>query len=74
MNGSKVGLEAGGFTETSDGFTSKLSATVERSLHEGMYQCTVDSPLYGKQTKDFYVTVTGQFTQSLFLEPHLCVK
>lgn len=69
LNGSKVDLEAGRFTETMDAFTSKLSTNkVEKSLHEGTYKCSVDSPLYGVHSKIFHVTVTGQFTHSLFLK------
>ncbi|XP_044077774.1 transmembrane and immunoglobulin domain-containing protein 1 [Siniperca chuatsi] len=59
LNGSTVDLKAGGFTVTNDGFTSQLSANfVEKSLHEGTYQCTVDSPIYGEHSKMFNVTVT----------------
>uniref|UniRef100_A0A8C4GS63 Transmembrane and immunoglobulin domain containing 1 n=1 Tax=Dicentrarchus labrax TaxID=13489 RepID=A0A8C4GS63_DICLA len=59
LNGSKVDLEAGGFTVTNNGFTSQLSANnVEKSLHEGTYECLADSPIYGIHTKIFYVTLT----------------
>ncbi|XP_045896125.1 transmembrane and immunoglobulin domain-containing protein 1 [Micropterus dolomieu] len=59
LNGSTVDLTAGGFTVTSDGFTSQLSAnSVEKSLHQGTYQCIVNSPVYGENSKLFNVTVT----------------
>lgn len=65
LNGSEVDLVAGRFTVSNDGFTGRLSSTgIERSLHEGVYQCTVVSPMYGTFSKYFQVTVTGQFTQS----------
>nr|XP_046267444.1 transmembrane and immunoglobulin domain-containing protein 1 [Scatophagus argus] len=59
LNGSQVDLEAGGFTVTNDGFTSQLSANrVMKSLHEGTYQCSAVSPIYGDNTKLFHVTLT----------------
>ncbi|XP_049598886.1 transmembrane and immunoglobulin domain-containing protein 1 isoform X1 [Syngnathus scovelli] len=59
LNGSAIDIIAGGFTLTNDGFTSRLSANkVEKSKHEGLYRCTVDSPVYGIKSKDFLVTVT----------------
>ncbi|XP_070699714.1 transmembrane and immunoglobulin domain-containing protein 1 [Pempheris klunzingeri] len=61
LNGSKVDLLAGAFTVTNDGFTSQLSAErVEKSLHEGTYQCSADSPIYGGHRKLFHVTVTAK--------------
>ncbi|XP_068572599.1 transmembrane and immunoglobulin domain-containing protein 1 [Cebidichthys violaceus] len=61
LNGSAVDLVAGGFSLTNDGFTSQLTTnSVERSLHEGTYQCTVKSPIYGEHSKQFSVTVTGK--------------
>ncbi|XP_075957579.1 transmembrane and immunoglobulin domain-containing protein 1 [Anarhichas minor] len=60
LNGSAVDLVASGFLLTNDGFTSKLIAnSVEKILHEGTYQCTANSPLYGEHSKQFSVTVTG---------------
>lgn len=62
LNGSAVDLLAYGLSVTSDGLTTQLIAgSVERSLHEGRYQCTVISPKYGERSKTFTVTVTGQF-------------
>ncbi|XP_008330946.1 transmembrane and immunoglobulin domain-containing protein 1 isoform X3 [Cynoglossus semilaevis] len=59
LNGSEVDLVAGRFTVSNDGFTGRLSSTgIERSLHEGVYQCTVVSPMYGTFSKYFQVTVT----------------
>ncbi|GLD46773.1 transmembrane and immunoglobulin domain-containing protein 1 [Lates japonicus] len=59
LNGSAVDLLAGGFTVTNDGFTSQLTAnSMEKSLHEGTYQCTANSPIYGEHSKIFKVTVT----------------
>ncbi|XP_026184404.1 transmembrane and immunoglobulin domain-containing protein 1 [Mastacembelus armatus] len=58
LNGKTVDLSAGGFTVTTDAFTSQLTAnSVEKSFHEGTYQCTADSPIYGKHSKLFHVTV-----------------
>lgn len=66
LNGSAVDLLAGGFSVTNDGFTSRLTTnSVEKSLHEGTYQCTAKSPIYGGHSKQFSVTVTGQLTQSV---------
>ncbi|XP_040908151.1 transmembrane and immunoglobulin domain-containing protein 1 [Toxotes jaculatrix] len=59
LNGSAVDLLAGGFTVTNDGFTSQLTTnSVEKSLHEGVYQCTAYSPMYGEHSMSFQVTVT----------------
>lgn len=59
LNGSKVDLLAGGFMVSNDGLTTQLSAnSVEQSLHEGTYQCTADSPIYGGHSQLFHVTVT----------------
>ncbi|XP_034406365.1 transmembrane and immunoglobulin domain-containing protein 1 [Cyclopterus lumpus] len=59
LNGSVVDLLAGGFSLTNDGFTSKLTVnSVEKSLHEGTYQCTATSLIYGEHSKQFSVTVT----------------
>lgn len=65
LNGSIVDLLAGGFTVYSDGFTSQLKASrVERSSHEGTYECKATSPIYGERSKLFRVTVTGQLKGS----------
>ncbi|KAM4726249.1 transmembrane and immunoglobulin domain-containing protein 1 [Anableps anableps] len=59
LNGSIVDLTTGGFVVTSDGIYSKLRVNkVERSLHEGLYQCTATSPIYGERSKTIQVTVT----------------
>ncbi|KAK5858504.1 hypothetical protein PBY51_002638 [Eleginops maclovinus] len=59
LNGSAVDLLAGGFSVTNDGFTSTLTADrVEESLHEGTYQCTAVSPIYGTHSRQFIVTLT----------------
>ncbi|KAG7515854.1 hypothetical protein JOB18_017346 [Solea senegalensis] len=59
LNGTAVDLTAGRFTRTNDGFSSWLSTSgVKRSLHEGTYQCTVVSSMYGEHSKSFHVTVT----------------
>ncbi|XP_051904044.1 transmembrane and immunoglobulin domain-containing protein 1 [Hippocampus zosterae] len=59
LNGSAVDILAGRFTLTDDGFASRLAADkAEKSKHEGLYRCTVDSPVYGIKSKDFLVTVT----------------
>lgn len=64
LNGSAVDLLAGGFTVTNDGFTSQLiTNSVEKSLHEGTYQCTANFPVFGEHSKIFKVTVTGQLAQ-----------
>ncbi|XP_033955546.1 transmembrane and immunoglobulin domain-containing protein 1 isoform X2 [Pseudochaenichthys georgianus] len=61
LNGSAVDLLAGGFSVTNDGFTSTISADkVEKSLHEGTYQCTAESPIYGSHNKTFIVTLTDK--------------
>lgn len=61
LNGSMVDLLAGGFVVSTDGFTSQLIASkVERSLHEGTYQCTAHSSKYGAHHKTFYVTATDK--------------
>lgn len=68
LNGSMVDLLADGFTMTSDGVTSVLQASkVEKSVHEGTYKCTTNSPSYGRSSKLFHVTVTGQFSCSKYL-------
>ncbi|XP_042288267.1 transmembrane and immunoglobulin domain-containing protein 1 isoform X2 [Thunnus maccoyii] len=59
LNGSAVDLLGGGFTVTNDGFTSQLTTNrVFESLHEGTYQCTAISSVYGEYSKAFHVTVT----------------
>ncbi|KAF7206556.1 transmembrane and immunoglobulin domain-containing protein 1 [Nothobranchius furzeri] len=59
LNGSMVDLLAGGFTVTSDGFTSVLQARrVEKSVHGGTYKCTATSPSAGVHSKLFHVIVT----------------
>lgn len=61
LNGTVVNLGTGRFTITNDAFTSKLSTDrVDRRLHEGSYQCVVESPMYGTQTKTFTVAVTAK--------------
>uniref|UniRef100_A0A3Q3XBL2 Ig-like domain-containing protein n=1 Tax=Mola mola TaxID=94237 RepID=A0A3Q3XBL2_MOLML len=56
VNGSKVNLEESGMAETNDGFKSKLTANkVERRLHEGTFNCSAVSSMYGVHTKTFYV-------------------
>ncbi|XP_007556294.1 transmembrane and immunoglobulin domain-containing protein 1 [Poecilia formosa] len=61
LNGTLVDLSTGGFIITNDGINTKLYAKkVDRSLHEGSYQCTVTSPGYGPQSKTFQVTVTDK--------------
>ncbi|TMS14631.1 Transmembrane and immunoglobulin domain-containing protein 1 [Larimichthys crocea] len=60
LNGIRVDLEAGGFTVSNDGFKSRLSANkAEKRLHEGTYQCSASSSIYGVHTKLFYVTLTA---------------
>ncbi|XP_061818889.1 transmembrane and immunoglobulin domain-containing protein 1 [Nerophis lumbriciformis] len=64
LNDSTVDLLAGSFSVTNDGSTSRLSCgAVDRGLHEGRYQCTVDSPLHGTRTRVFRVTVTDKTTK-----------
>lgn len=64
LNGSAVALLAGGFTVTNDGYTTQLSASSAKiGSHEGTYQCTAHSPIYGEHSRRFHVTLTGQFTQ-----------
>ncbi|KAK5613375.1 hypothetical protein CRENBAI_022820 [Crenichthys baileyi] len=59
LNGSLVDLSTSSFIITSDGITSKLQINkVERSLHEGLYQCTATSSVYGERSKSFQLTVT----------------
>uniref|UniRef100_A0A8C6T4K3 Transmembrane and immunoglobulin domain containing 1 n=1 Tax=Neogobius melanostomus TaxID=47308 RepID=A0A8C6T4K3_9GOBI len=61
LNGTEMDLKAGRFILTNDGLTSRLSTDkVQRSLHEGTYECIVDSPLYGSQTNVFTVNVTDK--------------
>lgn len=64
FNNTNVDLEATGLLETTDGFNTKLSnGRVVKSLHEGIYECSAIHAIYGRRTKTFYVTVTGQFAQ-----------
>ncbi|MEQ2162615.1 hypothetical protein GOODEAATRI_021570, partial [Goodea atripinnis] len=66
LNGSIVDLLTSSFIITSDGITSKLQINkVERSLHEGLYQCTATSPVYGDRSKSFQLTVTGRTESSV---------
>ncbi|XP_068186551.1 transmembrane and immunoglobulin domain-containing protein 1 [Antennarius striatus] len=59
LNGNEVDLEASGFTVTTDGFETQLSAQkAKRGLHDGTYQCVATSPLYGVHTKLFFVSLT----------------
>ncbi|XP_043995705.1 transmembrane and immunoglobulin domain-containing protein 1 [Gambusia affinis] len=61
LNGTIVDLSTGGFIISNDGFNTKLHVKrVDRSLHEGEYQCTVTSPVYGDRNKIFHVTVTDK--------------
>ncbi|XP_074528997.1 transmembrane and immunoglobulin domain-containing protein 1 isoform X2 [Halichoeres trimaculatus] len=61
LNGSTVDLVEGGFIMTNDGSTSQLTtSSVDRSLHQGTYQCSVNSTKYGQYNKVFYVTVTDK--------------
>ncbi|XP_041657576.1 transmembrane and immunoglobulin domain-containing protein 1 [Cheilinus undulatus] len=61
LNGTTVDLLEGIFTVTSDGFTNQLAtSSVERSLHEGTYQCIAHSSKYGQYTRIFHVTVTDK--------------
>lgn len=61
LNGTKVNLKESSLIETNDGFISMISTNkVEKNLHEGTYQCSADSPMFGEHTKIFHVTVTGQ--------------
>lgn len=61
LNGSLVDLSTGGFIVINDGIYSKLEVKkVERSLHEGFYQCTATSPAYEARSKTFQVTVTDK--------------
>lgn len=59
LNGSTVDLFGGGFSMTTDGSTTQLRvSSVERSLHEGTYQCAADCFNGEKRNKRFHVTVT----------------
>ncbi|XP_041808684.1 transmembrane and immunoglobulin domain-containing protein 1 [Chelmon rostratus] len=61
LNGKEVDLLAAGIKVTTDGFATKLSANrATKSLHEGTYQCSVNSPKYGEHTKLFHVTLTAK--------------
>lgn len=61
LNGSTVDIFGGGFTLTNDGSTGQLSTiSVDRSLHQGTYQCSVNSTMYGPFSKVFTVTVTDK--------------
>ncbi|XP_056141471.1 transmembrane and immunoglobulin domain-containing protein 1 [Lampris incognitus] len=54
-------LSAGGFTVTTDGFTTWLKVgAVDRGLHQGTYRCVTKSPMYGTQSKAFNVTITDK--------------
>uniref|UniRef100_A0A672HMG1 Transmembrane and immunoglobulin domain containing 1 n=1 Tax=Salarias fasciatus TaxID=181472 RepID=A0A672HMG1_SALFA len=59
LNDTRVELTAGGFTVSTDSFTSQLRVSdVKESMHRGTYKCTAD----GKHSKTFHVTVTGRFS------------
>ncbi|XP_030293560.1 transmembrane and immunoglobulin domain-containing protein 1 isoform X1 [Sparus aurata] len=59
LNGEELDLAAGGFTVTNDGFKIHLLVNkVEKSLHEGTYECSAYSNKYGQHTKTFHVTLT----------------
>ncbi|XP_073334968.1 transmembrane and immunoglobulin domain-containing protein 1 [Pagrus major] len=59
LNGDEIDLAAGGFTVTNDGFKIQIMANkVEKSLHEGTYECSAYSNKYGQHTKTFSVTLT----------------
>lgn len=61
FNGTEVDLKAGRFVLTNNGLTSTLSTDkVQRSLHEGVYSCIADSPMYGTRTQVFTVDVTDK--------------
>lgn len=61
LNGTEVDLKAGQFYLINDGLSSRLSTDkVQRSLHEGTYRCTADSPKYGSLSKGFTVDVTDK--------------
>lgn len=75
FNNSNVDLEATGLLETTDGFNTKLSnSKAVKNLHEGTYKCSANHNIYGLHTKTFYVTITGQFAQSPFVKPEVCVE
>lgn len=75
FNNTNVNLEAAGLLETTDGFNTKLSISkAVKNLHEGTYACSAHHTIYGLHTKTFYVTVTGQFAQSPFVKPEVCVE
>lgn len=61
LNGTEVDLKAGMFSLINNGLSSRLSTVdVQRSLHEGIYSCRADSPMYGPRTKVFIVNVTDK--------------
>lgn len=65
LNGSLVDLLADGLSVINNGLTSQLtSSKVKKTLHGGMYTCTVDSPMYGSSSRHFQVTITGELTRS----------
>ncbi|XP_004550050.1 transmembrane and immunoglobulin domain-containing protein 1 [Maylandia zebra] len=61
LNGSLVDLLADGLSVINNGLTSQLtSSKVKKTLHGGMYTCTVDSPMYGSSSRHFQVTITDK--------------
>lgn len=61
LNGSLVDLLADGFSVINNGLISQLTANkVKKSLHGGMYTCTVDSPMYNDSSRHFQVTITDK--------------
>uniref|UniRef100_A0A3B5MHE6 Ig-like domain-containing protein n=1 Tax=Xiphophorus couchianus TaxID=32473 RepID=A0A3B5MHE6_9TELE len=61
LNGALVDLSTGGFIVSNNGVNTKLHVKkVDRSLHEGEYQCTIASPAYEERSRTFQVTVTDK--------------
>ncbi|XP_032433218.1 transmembrane and immunoglobulin domain-containing protein 1 [Xiphophorus hellerii] len=61
LNGTLVDLSTGGFIVSNNGVNTKLHVKkVDRSLHEGEYQCTIASPAYEERSRTFQVTVTDK--------------
>ncbi|KAM4620347.1 transmembrane and immunoglobulin domain-containing protein 1 [Polymixia lowei] len=60
-NGTLLDLSTGGFTVTNDGLMTQLTVNrVDRSVHQGTYQCETVSPIYGTSSKSFQVIVTDK--------------
>ncbi|XP_071754216.1 transmembrane and immunoglobulin domain-containing protein 1 [Centroberyx gerrardi] len=61
QEGSLLDLSTGGFMLSSDGFTTQLTVNrVDRSLHQGAYECVIVSSIYGPRSKIFQVTVNDK--------------